>query len=80
MIAQLLNIEIELVLPEDSTKERTKPCVHEWVQRLTSAKEGIQGSRDYATKGSIRRLYYVEPVYNEDNWKAHYKTTGPEIE
>jgi hypothetical protein len=27
MIAQLFHIEIELVLPEDSTKER-KQCVH----------------------------------------------------
>jgi hypothetical protein len=27
MIAQLFHIEIELVLPEDSTKERTKQCV-----------------------------------------------------
>jgi cysteine synthase B len=45
----------------------------------TSAKEGILGSRDYADKISRRRLYHVESVCQEDNWKAHYKTTGPEI-
>jgi cysteine synthase B len=62
MIAQLLDIEIELVLPEDSTKERTQTMRAYGAVTLTSAKEGILGSRDYADKISRRRLYHVESV------------------
>jgi cysteine synthase B len=62
MIA-LLDIEIELVLPEDSTKERTQTMrAYGATVTLTSAKEGILGSRDYADKISRRRLYHVESV------------------
>jgi cysteine synthase B len=81
MIAQLLNIEIELVLPEDSTKERTQTMrAYGAKVTLTSAKEGILGSRDYADKKVAEGGYIMLNQFaNEDNWKAHYKTTGPEI-
>jgi len=81
MIAQLLNIEIELVLPEDSTKERTQTMrAYGATVILTSAKEGILGSRDYADKKVAEGGYIMLNQFaNEDNWKAHYKTTGPEI-
>jgi cysteine synthase B len=39
------------------------------------------GSRDMLIKKSgWGRLYYAESVCNDDNWKAHYKTTGPNME
>lgn len=81
MIAQLLNIEIELVLPEDSTKERTQTMrAYGATVILTSAKEGILGSRDYADKKVSEGGYIMLNQFaNDDNWKAHYKTTGPEI-
>jgi cysteine synthase B len=81
MIAQLLNIEIELVLPEDSTKERTQTMrAYGATVTLTSAKEGILGSRDYADRKLAEGGYIMLNQFaNEDNWKAHYKTTGPEI-
>lgn len=81
MIAQLFNIEIELVLPEDSTKERTQTMrAYGAKVTLTSAKEGILGSRDYADKKVAEGGYIMLNQFaNEDNWKAHYKTTGPEI-
>lgn len=81
MIAQLFNIEIELVLPEDSTKERTQTMrAYGATVILTSAKEGILGSRDYADKKVAEGGYIMLNQFaNEDNWKAHYKTTGPEI-
>jgi cysteine synthase B len=81
MIAQLLKIEIELVLPEDSTKERTQTMrAYGAKVTLTSAKEGILGSRDYADKKLAEGGYIMLNQFaNEDNWKAHYKTTGPEI-
>ncbi|RVT73459.1 cysteine synthase CysM [Flavobacterium sufflavum] len=81
MIAQLLGIEIELILPEDSTKERTQTMrAYGATVILTSAQEGIIGSRDYADKKVAEGGYIMLNQFaNDDNWKAHYKTTGPEI-
>lgn len=81
MIAQLLGIEIELILPEDSTKERTQTMrAYGATVILTSAKEGIIGSRDYADKKVAEGGYIMLNQFaNDDNWKAHYNTTGPEI-
>ncbi|MDZ4331895.1 MAG: cysteine synthase CysM, partial [Flavobacterium sp.] len=81
MIAQLFNIEIELVLPEDSTKERTQTMrAYGATVILTPADTGIIGSRDYADKKVAEGGYIMLNQFaNDDNWKAHYKTTGPEI-
>jgi cysteine synthase B len=81
MIAQLFNIEIELVLPEDSTIERTQTMQAYGATVIqTPASEGIIGSRDYADKKVAKGGYVMLNQFaNDDNWKAHYKTTGPEI-
>lgn len=81
MIAQLFNIEIELVLPEDSTIERTQTMrAYGATVILTPASKGIIGSRDYADKKIAEGGYIMLNQFaNDDNWKAHYKTTGPEI-
>ena len=81
MIAQLFNIEIELVLPEDSTIERTQTMQAYGATVIqTPASEGIIGSRDYADKKVAGGGYVMLNQFaNDDNWKAHYKTTGPEI-
>jgi len=81
MIAQLFNIEIELVLPEDSTVERTLTMQAYGATVIqTPASEGIIGSRDYADKKVAEGGYVMLNQFaNDDNWKAHYKTTGPEI-
>ena len=81
MIAQLFDIEIELVLPEDSTKERTQTMLAYGAKvTQTPASTGIIGSRDYADKKVAEGGYVMLNQFaNEDNWKAHYKTTGPEI-
>ena len=81
MIAQLLKLNIELVLPENSTKERVQ-TMRAYGARvtLTSAENGIIGSRDYADKKVVEGGYIMLNQFaNNDNWKAHYKTTGPEI-
>lgn len=81
MIAQLFNVEIELILPEDSTIERTQTMrAYGATVILTPASEGIIGSRDYADKKVAEGRYVMLNQFaNDDNWKAHYKTTGPEI-
>ncbi|TRX41465.1 cysteine synthase CysM [Flavobacterium restrictum] len=81
MIAQLFDLEIELVLPEDSTIERTQTMrAYGATVTLTPANVGIIGSRDYADKKVTEEGYIMLNQFaNADNWKAHYKTTGPEI-
>ncbi len=78
MIAQLFNIEIELVLPEDSTIERTQTMrAYGATVILTPASTGIIRSRDYADKKVAEGGYIMLNQFaNEDNWKAHYNTTG----
>jgi cysteine synthase B len=81
MIAQVLNIDIELVLPENSTKDRTQTMrAYGAKVILTPAEEGIIGSRDYADKKVAEGGYVMLNQFaNNDNWQAHFKTTGPEI-
>ena len=81
MIAQLLKIDIELVLPENSTIERMQTMrAYGAKVTLTPAETGIIGSRDYAYKKVAQGGYIMLNQFaNDDNWKAHYKTTGPEI-
>ncbi|WP_010135752.1 cysteine synthase CysM [Ochrovirga pacifica] len=81
MIAQLLNIDIELVLPENSTAERVQTMrAYGAKVTLTPADTGIIGSRDYADEKVAGGGYIMLNQFaNDDNWKAHYRTTGPEI-
>ena len=81
MIAQLFNLEIELVLPENSTKERTQTMLAYGANVvLTPASSGIIGSRDYVDKKMEEGGYIMLNQFaNPDNWKAHYNTTGPEV-
>jgi cysteine synthase B len=81
MIAQLFGIEISLVMPENSTRERVQTMEAFGAKViLTPASGGIEGSRDYAEiKVKEEGFYMLDQFANPDNWKAHYLTTGPEI-
>jgi len=81
MIAQLFGLNIELVMSEDATKERIQTMKAYGAKvTLTSADRGIIGARDYAEKKVKEDRYFMLNQFsNDDNWKAHYKTTGPEI-
>jgi len=81
MIAGVFKLDIELVMPENSTKERVQTMrAYGAKVILTPSSEGIEGSRDYAEM-KVKKEGYVmlNQFANADNWKAHYKTTGPEI-
>jgi cysteine synthase B len=81
LIAKLFNLNIELIMPENSTKERVQTMrAYGAKVTLTSSETGIMGSRDYA-ENKVKNEGYVglNQFANNDNWKAHYKTTGPEI-
>ncbi|WP_055435113.1 cysteine synthase CysM [Lacinutrix algicola] len=80
-VASLFGIKISLVMPENSTVERIKTMRAYGAEViLTSAERGIEGSRDVAFKMRDEKGYLLLNQFeNDDNWKAHYKTTGPEI-
>lgn len=80
-IAQLLDLKIILVMPENSTVERVKTMRAYGAEViLTSSEIGIEGARDYALAQQKEKGYHILNQFaNPDNWKAHYKTTGPEI-
>ncbi len=81
MIAGIFKLKIELVMPENATKERVQTMrAYGAKVTLTSSDVGIEGARDYA-EAKVKNDGYVmlNQFANNDNWKAHYKTTGPEI-
>lgn len=80
-VSQLFGLKISLVMPENSTEERVKTMRAYGAEVvLTSAEGGIEGSRDVAFKMRDEKGYtLLNQFENNDNWRAHYKTTGPEI-
>jgi cysteine synthase B len=81
MIAGIYKLNIELVMPENSTKERVQTMrAYGAKVTLTNAELGIEGARDYAEAKVIDDGYQMLNQFaNDDNWKAHFETTGPEI-
>lgn len=78
MIARLFGLEIELIMPSNSTKERTQTM--EAYGAKVILLEDIEKCRDYADeKGATREYFQLDQFANHDNYLAHYKTTGPEI-
>ncbi len=81
MIARLFNIEIELVMPENSTRERvlTMEAFGAKVV-LTPEKSSMEGAIDYANNQVAKGGYLMLNQFaNPDNYWAHYQTMGPEI-
>ncbi|MEH6680148.1 MAG: cysteine synthase CysM [Sediminicola sp.] len=81
MIAGIYGLDIELVMPENSTKERVQTMrAYGAKVTLTPESVGIEGARDYAEEKVASGGYFmIDQFANDDNWKAHYNTTGPEI-
>lgn len=81
MIAGIFKLNIELVMPENSTIERVQTMRAFGAKvTLTPADGGIEGARDHAEeKVEKEGFYMINQFSNNDNWKAHYKTTGPEV-
>jgi S-sulfo-L-cysteine synthase (O-acetyl-L-serine-dependent) len=78
MIASLYGLEIELVMPSNSTRERT--LTMEAFGAKVTLLDGIELCRDYAEeKGASGEYFLLNQFANPDCSMAHYKTTGPEI-
>ena len=81
MCASLFDLDIVLVMPESATEERKKSMKAYGAELiLTPAEKTIEYSRTYAHQLAGEKGYFLLNQFdNENNWKAHYKTTGPEI-
>jgi cysteine synthase B len=78
MIARLFDLEIELVMPSTSTRERT--LTMEAFGAKVTLLDSIEICRDYAEEKAARgESYILNQFSNPDNYFAHYKTTAPEI-
>jgi len=81
MIASLFGVEIELVMPEDATRERVLSMEAFGAKVVLTPKEkSMEGAIDYANAKVAKGGYLMLNQFaNPDNYKMHYRTTGPEI-
>ena len=81
MIASLFKVPIELIMPENSTRERVLTMQAFGARVILTPKErSIEGSIDYANAQVAKGGYFMLNQFgNSDNPGMHYKTTGPEI-
>ncbi len=81
MIAQLMDVEMTLIMPDNATKERIL-SMEAYGARviLTPAEKTIEYSREMAESMAQNEGYYMLNQFaNPDNYLMHYQTTGPEI-
>jgi cysteine synthase B len=81
MVAKVLGLEMTLIMPDNSTKERVL-SMEAYGARviLTPATKTIEYSRTLAEGMNANEGYFMLNQFaNPDNYLAHYNTTGPEI-
>lgn len=81
MVAKVLGLEMTLIMPDNSTKERVLSMEAYGAKViLTPAAKTIEYSRVLAEQMRDEDGYIMLNQFgNPDNYLAHYKTTGPEI-
>lgn len=81
MAAAVRGYRMVLIMPETMTIERRAAMYAFGAEIvLVSEEEGMEGARDLAlTMQAQGEGKVLDQFANEDNWKAHYLSTGPEI-
>jgi len=81
MIARLKGLDITLIMPDNSTRERVLAMEAYGAKViLTPASRTIEYSRQLAEEMSRKEGYFMlDQFANADNYAMHYRTTGPEI-
>jgi cysteine synthase B len=78
MIARIFDIEMELIMPVSSTRERVLTMEAYGAKVILS--DNMEVARDMAEEKVAAGGYLMLNQFaNPDNWGGHYKTTGPEI-
>src|SRR5690554_125203 len=81
MMAQLLGVQMTLIMPDNSTRERVVSMEAYGAKViLTPAERTIEYSRELAEQMHREEGYFMLNQFaNPDNLMSHYRTTGPEI-
>jgi len=82
-IGAKVGLKVVLCLPENASKERKEILQSLGVELiLTSKYEGTDGAQQVARELALKypdKYFYADQYKNDNNWKAHYKTTAVEI-
>lgn len=81
MVSKVLGVNMTLIMPDNSTKERVLSMEAYGAKViLTPSERTIEYSRELAEEMAEKEGYFILNQFaNDDNWKMHYKSTGPEI-
>lgn len=81
MVANLLGVEMTLIMPDNSTRERVLSMEAYGAKViLTPSEKSIEYSRTVAEDMAENQGYFMLNQFsNPDNYLAHYHSTGPEI-
>ena len=83
MIGTLLGYKVKLCIPGNVTASRIRILrVYGAELVLTDPLRGSDGAIEAVRKlyaENPEEYYYPDQYSNENNWKAHFQTTGPEI-
>lgn len=81
MIASLFGVEIEIIMPEDATRERVLTMQAFGAKVILTPKDrSMEGAIDYAHAQVAKGGYVMLNQFaNPDNYLMHVRTTGPEI-
>ena len=81
MVGKMMGIDVTLIMPDTATEER-KRTMRAYGATLieTPGAKTIEYSRELANKMANEEDYHLLNQFaNPDNYKMHYRTTGPEI-
>ena len=83
MLGAELGLDVELAVPENASTER-KRILELYGAKIhyTSRFEGTDGAQRFVIsllQQNAEKYFYPDQYNNENNWKSHYKGTGPEI-
>jgi len=81
MAAAIRGYRMVLIMPDNLSVERRQSMKAYGAELiLVSRKEGMEGARDLADRMHAEgKGRVLDQFSNDDNWVAHYETTGPEI-
>ena len=83
MLGAAIGFEVTLCVPENASRERKRTLTAYGATIVaTDPVEGMDGARRRAREMAAAdpgRFWYADQYGNEENWKAHYRGTGPEI-
>ena len=81
MMARIMGFNMTLIMPDNSTRERVLAMEAYGAKvTLTPSARTIEYSRELAEKMAATEGFHILNQFaNPDNYKIHYRTTGPEI-